>query len=53
MNTQVKTVMAPVRIDFAGGSTDIHPVTEIGGAVLNAAINKYVVGKMVQALKKL
>lgn len=44
----VKKVRAPVRIDFAGGTTDIKPFsTEYGGAVLNAAINRYVVGKLI------
>ena len=44
----VKEVRAPVRIDFAGGTTDIKPFsTEYGGAVLNAAINKYVIGKLI------
>ncbi len=44
----VKEVRAPVRIDFAGGTTDIKPFsTEYGGAVLNAAINRYVVGKLI------
>jgi D-glycero-alpha-D-manno-heptose-7-phosphate kinase len=33
---------APLRIDFAGGWTDVPPYSmEIGGAVVNAAINKY------------
>ena len=33
---------APIRIDFAGGWTDVPPYSaEIGGAVVNAAINKY------------
>lgn len=32
----------PIRIDFAGGWTDVPPYSaEIGGAVVNAAINKY------------
>ena len=42
----IKTVKAPVRIDFGGGTTDIYPFTKHGGAVLNAAINKYVTGKL-------
>ena len=42
----IKRVIAPVRIDFAGGTTDIHPFTELGGVVLNAAINKYVYGTL-------
>jgi len=33
---------APVRIDFAGGWTDVKPFSsEVGGAVVNAAINRY------------
>lgn len=43
----IKKVRAPVRIDFAGGTTDIKPFTDIyGGAVLNASINHYVVGEL-------
>lgn len=38
---------APVRIDFAGGWTDVDIFAKgSGGAVVNAAINKYVTGKM-------
>lgn len=49
----VKKVRAPVRIDFAGGTTDIYPFTHLhGGAVLNAAINRYVTGKIVKTGKK-
>lgn len=44
----IKQVKAPVRIDFAGGTTDIQPFPKKhGGAVLNAAINKYITGKLV------
>lgn len=44
----IKRVIAPVRIDFGGGTTDIFPFTKThGGVVLNAAIDKYVVGKLV------
>lgn len=40
-------VKAPVRIDFAGGWTDIQPFASTqGGAVLNAAIDHYVEGKL-------
>jgi D-glycero-alpha-D-manno-heptose-7-phosphate kinase len=43
-----KKVRAPVRIDFAGGTTDIFPFThKYGGAVLNAAINHYVYGELI------
>ncbi len=49
----VKRVMAPVRIDFAGGTTDIYPFTHIeGGAVLNAAIDRYIVGELIASDKK-
>lgn len=38
---------APVRIDFAGGWTDVDIFAKgAGGAVLNAAIDKYVSGKL-------
>ncbi|HOU79541.1 MAG TPA: hypothetical protein PLA55_03965 [Candidatus Pacearchaeota archaeon] len=44
---KVKKFMAPVRIDFAGGTTDISPFKdEYGGCILNAAINRYVVGEL-------
>jgi len=44
----IKQVKAPVRIDFGGGTTDIFPFThKYGGAVLNAAINKYIFGKLI------
>jgi len=40
-----KILRVPIRIDFAGGTTDIYPFTHLyGGAVLNAAIDRYVVG---------
>lgn len=33
---------APIRVDFAGGWTDVPPFSaEVGGAVLNATINRY------------
>src|SRR5919199_6804448 len=39
------TVRIPVRIDFAGGWSDVHYFSEReGGAVLNAAISPYVEG---------
>lgn len=44
---RIKKVIAPVRIDFGGGTTDIYPFTHThGGAVLNATINKYIVGEL-------
>jgi D-glycero-alpha-D-manno-heptose-7-phosphate kinase len=49
----IKRVRAPVRIDFAGGTTDISPFRDkYGGAVLNAAIDKYVYGKLIATDKK-
>ena len=48
----IKIVKAPVRIDFAGGTTDIYPFTKLGGAVLNAAINHYIVGKLIATEKR-
>jgi D-glycero-alpha-D-manno-heptose-7-phosphate kinase len=40
------TVRIPVRIDFAGGWSDVHYFSEReGGAVLNAAISPYVEGR--------
>src|SRR3989344_1560404 len=39
---------APVRIDFGGGTTDVYPFTNYGGAVLNAAIDKYVHGSILK-----
>lgn len=44
----IKKVRAPVRVDFAGGTTDIEPfVSQYRGYVLNAAINKYVYGSLI------
>lgn len=44
----IRVARAPVRIDFAGGTTDIYPFTyRYGGCVLNAGINRYVNGKLV------
>ncbi len=49
----VKKFMAPVRIDFGGGTTDISPFKdEYGGCILNAAINRYVVGELKADNKK-
>ena len=48
----IKKVKAPIRIDFGGGTTDIQPFPKkYGGAVLNAAINKYIVGEVVSSDK--
>ena len=48
MTKIIKRVRAPVRIDFAGGTTDISPFRdEHGGAVLNTTINKYVYGELI------
>lgn len=45
--------MAPVRIDFAGGTTDISPFKDkYGGCILNAAINRYVIGELITDDKK-
>jgi D-glycero-alpha-D-manno-heptose-7-phosphate kinase len=49
-HVEIKRVRAPVRIDFGGGTTDVYPFTHLyGGAVLNAAINKYVVGHIIKS----
>jgi len=48
----IKKARAPVRIDFAGGTTDIYPFTHThGGAVLNAAINRYIYGTLIATNK--
>jgi len=45
---KIKRVRAPVRIDFAGGTTDIEPFVSLnGGAVLNATINRYISGELI------
>ncbi len=42
------SVRVPVRIDFAGGWSDVHYFSEHeGGAVLNAAIDRFVEGRAV------
>jgi D-glycero-alpha-D-manno-heptose-7-phosphate kinase len=48
MTNIVKRVRAPIRIDFAGGTTDIKPFTHThGGAVLNCTIDRYVYGTLI------
>jgi D-glycero-alpha-D-manno-heptose-7-phosphate kinase len=50
---KIKKAISPVRIDFGGGTTDISPFKErYGGCVLNATINRYVVGKLTVDDKK-
>jgi D-glycero-alpha-D-manno-heptose-7-phosphate kinase len=50
---KTKKLISPVRIDFAGGTTDVSPFKDkYGGCVLNAAINRYVVGKLIVNDKK-
>jgi len=50
---RIKKVIAPVRIDFAGGTTDISPFKDkYGGCVLNVAIDRYVVGELIVDNKK-
>jgi D-glycero-alpha-D-manno-heptose-7-phosphate kinase len=44
---KIKKLMSPVRIDFAGGTTDISPFRDkYGGCVLNVTINRYVIGEL-------
>lgn len=53
MKEEMKMVKAPVRIDFGGGTTDVQPFPKMhGGAVLNAAINKHIIGKLTSSDKK-
>lgn len=48
----VKRVRAPVRVDFAGGTTDIAEFyKKYGGAVLNCGIQKYVTGRIAKTDK--
>jgi D-glycero-alpha-D-manno-heptose-7-phosphate kinase len=48
-----RKAISPVRIDFAGGTTDISPFKDkYGGCVLNATINRYVVGQLTVDDKK-
>lgn len=50
---KIKKLISPVRIDFAGGTTDISPFKDkYGGCVLNAAINRYVTGELIVDSKK-
>jgi len=50
---KIKKVKAPIRIDFAGGTTDIEPfASKYGGVVLNAAINHYIIGELTATDKK-
>jgi len=49
---EMKKVKAPVRIDFGGGTTDVEPFpTLYGGCVLNAAINRYIIGELTSSDK--
>ena len=44
----IKKVVAPVRVDFGGGTTDIESFySKYGGAVLNCSIQKYIVGEII------
>ncbi len=53
MKEEVKRVKAPVRIDFGGGTTDVQPFPKMhGGAVLNASINRYIIGELKSSDKK-
>ena len=48
MGRPVLRSRAPVRIDLAGGWTDVPPFsTEVGGAVVNAAITRYTYASLI------
>jgi D-glycero-alpha-D-manno-heptose-7-phosphate kinase len=48
----IKKVIAPVRIDFGGGTTDISLFKDkYGGAVLNASIDRYIIGELIASDK--
>jgi len=50
---KITEVRAPVRIDFGGGTTDIHPFTHLyGGAVVNVAISPHVYGRILRSDNK-
>lgn len=50
---KIKKAISPVRIDFGGGTTDISPFKDkYGGCILNATINRYVVGELIVDNKK-
>lgn len=52
--TRSVTVRIPVRVDFAGGWSDVHYFSaREGGAVVNAAINWYVEGEAVSAVEQM
>ncbi len=43
----IKKVRAPIRVDFAGGTTDLKQFSDkYGGAVLNCGIDKYIRGSL-------
>ena len=50
MSDRCARARAPVRIDFAGGWTDVPPFSEqVGGFVVNACINRYAYASAVTA----